>query len=205
MKNWFKKGDKVEATETSYNNCVKGNRGTVMDESEIPRIKWDDGKHNSVRQTRLKLVNGTMNGWVSFEDEQPPVGVPIMSYCPRALEGFEYVIIKFDENGAISTYDRREDDYTMYQPHGYKEWGITHWMRPTPPMFAWEYSLSANTMWCSFDSGTVWAPSKEEAILIAKDRLDSDFAEVNSVLNSELEWDASFGVDLSEIVVKRKV
>lgn len=46
----------------------------------------------------------------------------------------------------------------------------------------WEYSNSTNTIWTSFDYGTVEADTREEALKKAKKQLEYDLKKANDAL-----------------------
>lgn len=71
--------------------------------------------------------------WIKFKDQRPPTDTQILVYCPRAQEGYIYNIVKVDKYDKILAYDRKEDEYTVYQAGGYSAWGITHWMLHEKP------------------------------------------------------------------------
>ncbi len=48
----------------------------------------------------------------------------------------------------------------------------------------WNYSLTTNTMWLSFDHGQVEATSHNEAVRLATEKLKQDLQKANSVLQS---------------------
>lgn len=48
----------------------------------------------------------------------------------------------------------------------------------------WEYSLTTNTIWTSFDHGTVRAKTKEEARELAIQQIKYDLQKTNEVLRS---------------------
>ena len=69
----------------------------------------------------------------------------------------------------------------------------------------WEYSVSTQTLWTSFDYGEVEAKTREEALEKAIAKLNYDFKKVNEILNS---CDPTIGFEVafnsSEVVVTEK-
>lgn len=62
-------------------------------------------------------------------------------------------------------------------------------------MKQWNYSVSSNSVWTSFDYGTVEAETYEEALEKAKAELKENFDKVNEILNSQ---DETFTIDYDE-------
>jgi hypothetical protein len=66
----------------------------------------------------------------------------------------------------------------------------------------WEYKLTTNTIWASFDYGEVEAGSEAEALIIAEEKLRYDLAKVNEALNhSNNTTDFSVEMDFTQIEV----
>ena len=67
----------------------------------------------------------------------------------------------------------------------------------------WEYSLTTNTIWTSFDYGVVYADSREEALELAKKEITYNLEKANHVFDS---CDVTLGfkieMDLSQIELK---
>ena len=59
----------------------------------------------------------------------------------------------------------------------------------------WEYSLTTNTIWTSFDHGTVRAKTKEEARELAINKIKYDLDKVNDVLK-QADVTRGFSVDM---------
>lgn len=66
----------------------------------------------------------------------------------------------------------------------------------------WDYSVSTNTLWASFDYGQVKAKNYAKALEKAKKKLNNDFDKVNDVLTSaDVTKGFSVGFDESQIVL----
>lgn len=69
-------------------------------------------------------------------------------------------------------------------------------------MKKYEYTVSSNNVWTSFDYGQVEANSKEEALAKAIEKLSKDFEKVNNaLLKSELVIGASVSFDPKNVEV----
>lgn len=51
-------------------------------------------------------------------------------------------------------------------------------------MKKWEYKLTTNTIWTSFDFGEVYAENREDAERLAKIELSYNLTKANEILNS---------------------
>ncbi len=71
-------------------------------------------------------------------------------------------------------------------------------------MNTYQYSVSTNTLWTSFDYGTVVAESKEEARKKAIEQLKSDFKKVNDALkHCDNTIDFSIHFDESQVQIEK--
>jgi hypothetical protein len=75
----------------------------------------------------------------------------------------------------------------------------------------WTYSISTETIWTSFDYGTVKAKNYDEALEKAKEQLRYDFKKANEILAScdptkgfTIEYDES-QIEIKEIVQPNKL
>ena len=68
-------------------------------------------------------------------------------------------------------------------------------------VFTWEYSVSTNSIWSSFDCGEVEAENYHMAYKLALAKLEEDFSKVNEVLQSNglgtIEFDRD-GIELTK-------
>lgn len=80
-----------------------------------------------------------------------------------------------------------------------EDWNI---IEVEPIKKLWNYSLTTNTLWLSFDHGQVEATSYDEAIEMATAKLKQDLQKTNSVLQScDPTLDFFIDMDFSQLEV----